>query len=191
MKFIEDKYLQTGVLPKSYIEVFEKARVMRELTSYAIPLSGLEYSTASYILNTNSALREAKNNLKYSFQLSSLLNAIYVKTKQKCEATNRYSCQAVAKQKQEVISNKIKQLIHYQPLSTKYLYLGDKHYDRDDEHEAFHYFHLNVSDFISEGLCPYSELQYLTVEKGIEHVFIRNNSTQNAVDHLIMGDEIW
>lgn len=190
---VESKFVQTKVLPESYLELLERTRVMRELTSYSIPLSGLEYSTASNILDISSSIRQARNNMKYSFQLSSLMNSIYWKTKEECEISNKQKCQSISKQKEKEINDKIKELIRYQSFpSTKYLSLGNKHYDRGDEEEAIKYFHLDSSDFRSGGQCPYALLEFLTIEKGIEHIVIKNNATQNAVDNLIMGkNQIW
>jgi len=43
-KMIESNYVSTNILPKEYIKHFEKLRILRELTSYFVPLGGLKRS---------------------------------------------------------------------------------------------------------------------------------------------------
>lgn len=173
LNLIENKFIQTHVLPKSYAELVEKAKIMREMTSYFTPLSGLEFSTVSDVLNLDSVVNETKVHLKYAFQLSNVIGSIYWKLKNKCPK-DISSCKKWCRDHHPCFEENFDKLLTYpaMPASKYWSYIGDGHYDRADLEEAFRHFHLDYMNFESDGICPVSHLQSMVDETTVDNLSI-------------------
>jgi uncharacterized protein (UPF0332 family) len=184
MKLVENKFVQTGVLPDSFTKSLEKLKVVRELTSYFAPLGGLETTSVPDIKDVNSTFDGAKKNLAYSFQLCNLLGSIYWKVKQNCIQKNKAICKEKFRLKGEEIGDNIEQLISYPPFdSAKYWsFIGTGYFDNEDAHVA-------VRKFGLFDICPTPLLQYLTLEVGTEAIKIENDEAFK--EFLKFIEDIW
>jgi hypothetical protein len=138
---------------------------MREITSYFVPLGGLESSSSPDIRDVNLTFNDTKMHLAYSFQLCNVLGSIYWKVKENCTLRNKSACEANFKLKREEIGNRIEQLVNYQLFdSAKYWYfVGEGDFDEEDAYIA-------VRKFGLYQICPTPLLQYMTLEVGTEPI---------------------
>lgn len=173
LNLVDNKFVQTHVLPKSYSELVERAKIMREMTSYFTPLSGLEFSTVPDILNIDDVLSETKVHLKYAFQLSNVMGSIYWNLKNKCPKEIS-SCKKWCTDNRTYFEENFDKLLIYPalPASKYWSYVGDGHYDKADLEEAFRHFHLDYMNFETDGICPVSHLQSMVDETTIDNLSI-------------------
>ena len=194
MNYISVKFVQTKILPQSYAELVEKTKIMRELTTYFTPLSGLNYSTVARELSIKSAIKEVKQNLKYSFQLANVINSVYWNMRNKKSEECIDNCRTNFITQEQEIGNRVKELINYQPFSlTKHWsVLGDDNYDREDEGEAYRHFGLDVENFKEhDGSCPIALLKDFTLNVGMDAITIESQASWSRFNKFLCGEEIW
>jgi uncharacterized protein (UPF0332 family) len=190
LNLIKAKFVQTKILPENYVVFMEKAKLMRELTSYFSPLSGLKYSTASVFLDMQSALAEGKTYLNQSFQLSNVMGSIYWKSKEECSNKNSHSCRKKLNETDDDLEETMYELITYRPSSLKNMPSdNDVHYDRVDLEEASRHFNLDVNSFKSGAMCPISHLEYNTENVGLDALSIRNDETSRRLNKFFRN--VW
>lgn len=165
LNLIESKFVQTKILPKSFTQLLQKTRLMRELTSYFVPLGGLEASSSSDLRDVNLTFNETKKHLAYSFQLCNVLGSIYWKVKDNCTLHHKSACEANFKLKGEEIGDRIEHLVNYQLFdSAKHWHFIDEgDFDEEDAYMAARKFGLY-------RICPTPLLQFMTLEVGTEPI---------------------
>ena len=184
MNLIIDKFVKSRILPKSFPEILERVRVMRELTSYFAPLGGLATSTSPEMRDIDLVFKESKKHMAYSFQLCNLLGSIYWKVKNDCSGTNKAICEAIFKSNGGKIGDRIERLVKYQPFPTMkfWSYVGELEFDETDSWTAVRKFHLFE-------ICPQPLLYFMTLEVGTEQIHIENDKTLREFSKFIAG--IW
>jgi uncharacterized protein (UPF0332 family) len=184
INLILDKFIRSKVLPKSFPEIVERARVMREVTSYFAPLGGLSTSTSPDIKDVNLAFEESRKHLAYSFQLCNLLGSIYWKVKNDCSRKNKTICQTVFEREGEKIGDHIEKLINYQPFPgiRFWPFGGELEFDDTDAWTAVRKFRLYE-------ICPRPLLRFMTLEVGTEEIHIESDATHKAFIKFITN--IW
>jgi hypothetical protein len=181
---VTDKFVKAKVLPESYLDIFERAKIMRELTSYFAPLGGLVNSTSPDIRNVNLAFEKAKEHLTYAFQLCNLLGSIYWKVKDNCSGRNRSKCEDYFKSHRQDIGDEIEKLVNYQTFPSAKIWgsIGELEFDQKDAETA-------VRKFGLYKMCPTPQLQYMTFDIGDEEFHIGNEVTRKRFDEFMR--DVW
>lgn len=184
MNLIADKFVTAKVLPESYLDILERAKIMRELTSYFAPLGGLANSTSPDIKDINLAFEKAKEHLAYAFQLCNVLGSIYWRIKDDCSGRNRSKCEDYFKSHRQDIGDEIEKLVNYQTFPSAKIWgsIGELEFDQKDAETA-------VRKFGLYKMCPTPQLQYMTLDIGDEEFHIENEETRKRFDEFMR--DVW
>jgi hypothetical protein len=94
MKEVNQRFVQTNVLPSNFIDMIEDWRFLRELTSYFAMLGGLQAtsfdSLKEYLPEVSKVVYKK---LKLAFQLSGFMGLVLWNVQQECRKVNREKCE--------------------------------------------------------------------------------------------------
>jgi hypothetical protein len=181
---VTEKFVKPRVLPESYLDIFERARIMRELTSYFAPLGGLAHSTSPDIRDVNLAFEKAKEHLAFAFQLCNLLGSMHWNMKENCKQRNESRCQEYFRNNKKEIGDEIERLTNYQTFPSAKIWdsIGQLEFDEKDAEAAVHKFFLY-------RICPTPQLQFMTLDIADEEFHIGNEETRKRFDSFMR--EVW
>lgn len=176
--YIDVFFIKHKVLPYLFIESLEDLRVLRELTSYFAPLSGIKKSAQPDMISYLDKYERFKKQISYAFQLSNVMGEILWKVKCDCESNNLKDCEANYKKYKVELGDLMEKWINYPEFQYKHGFPTENLFDQTDVE-------LAVKKFGLYHMCPVKPLQYMALEHCLEDLEFKDEVVNKRFDKLM------